>query len=154
MDEGMDSGDVLAQQSITVPDGISYEQLELQCASIGGTLLAQSVWDLYEGRANPQPQDEAQSSYHSFPQPEDFAVYAKEWDARHVYNFIAGVGHWDEPIALHTGETVLQVRNAISYSQKPPDNMFNDVRNDTGNTALWVRCKVGWVCVRVESDKA
>ena len=146
MDEGMDSGDILAQQSITVPDGISYEQLELQCASLGGTLLAQSVWDLYEGRTVPRPQDEAQSSYHSFPEPEDFAVYAKDWDARRVYNFISSVGHWDEPIVLHTDEMVLQIRDAISYSLEAPDNMFDDA----GNTKLWVHCKIGWVCVSVK----
>lgn len=147
VDEGMDSGDILAQQSITIPDGINYEQLELQCASLGGTLLAQTVWDLYEGRAVPRPQDEAQSSYHSFPESEDFVVYAKDWDARHVYNFIAGVGHWDEPIALHTGETVLHVRDVISYRHKAPDNSFDDGENNMGNTGLWVPCKVGWVCV-------
>src|SRR5947209_5334753 len=50
MDEGMDSGDILAQEVIEVPDGISYAELESQCAIQGGTLLAHTVWDLYEGR--------------------------------------------------------------------------------------------------------
>src|SRR5256714_6887143 len=50
MDEGMDSGDILAQEVIGVPDSISYAELESQCAMRGGALLARMVWDLYEER--------------------------------------------------------------------------------------------------------
>src|SRR3989441_4203937 len=49
MDEGMDTGPIVAQEALEVPDGISYAQLETQCAMLGGRLLARSVWDLYNG---------------------------------------------------------------------------------------------------------
>src|SRR5579884_1196009 len=74
MDEGIDTGDILAQEPIDVTSGISYTQLELQCAALGGKLLARSVWDIYKGIAAPVPQDEARSSYHPFPSEEDFVV--------------------------------------------------------------------------------
>src|SRR6266851_993762 len=91
MDEGMDTGPIVAQETLEVPDGISYAQLETQCAMLGGRLLARSVWDLYDELAIPVAQDETKSSYHGFPTDDDFAVPVAEWSARHVYNFIGGV---------------------------------------------------------------
>ena len=46
---------------------------------LGGTLLAQTVWDMYQGKATRQPQDEAASSYYSFPTEQDFIVPVHEW---------------------------------------------------------------------------
>ena len=68
----MDTGDLLAQEVIEVPAGISYVQLEQRCAIRGGELLARTVYDLYAGRATRVPQDESKSSYQPFPGEEDY----------------------------------------------------------------------------------
>jgi methionyl-tRNA formyltransferase len=142
MDEGMDSGDILAQEVIKVPDGISYAELESQCAIHGGALLVQAVWDLYEGRAVRTKQDETGSSYHSFPSDEDFVVHAEEWEARRVYNFIRGVGHWDRPIELVAGSELFLVRDVLSYSLENIDGDSGKVSERADGT-VWVECKVG-----------
>jgi methionyl-tRNA formyltransferase len=147
MDEGMDSGDILTQEVIEVPDGISYAQLESQCAMRGGALLARTVWDLYEGRAVRVKQDEAKSGYHSFPADEDFVIQAHEWDARHVYNFIRGVGHWDRPVELQEGDQSFLVRDAVSYSLENVNDGHGEVYMNAVGTVR-VRCKVGWVIVK------
>ncbi len=116
--ETMDTGDILAQQTIPVPEGIDYDQLEMQCATIGGTLLTHVVFALYEGRATATPQDEARSSYESFPTHDDFIMNAEEWDARHVYTFVNGVKYWDEPVEIHTNGEVLFTRECVSYSRE------------------------------------
>ncbi len=144
MEEQMDSGAILAQKSIAVPNGINYNQLERICANDGGALLARSVWDLYTGDATPRPQNEANSSYHSFPVDADFMVFIARWDARHVYNFICGVGEWDEPITLQIGEERLLCRRAISYSF---DNLDGEQPYYQSDGGLMVRCKSGWVRV-------
>jgi len=143
MDEAMDSGAILAQKPIKVPDGISYAQLESQCALRGGELLAHTVWDLYRGRVVPLPQDETKSSYHPFPSAQDFVVNPAEWSARHVYNFLCGVGHWSEPIKLYVNGEFVVVQQAISYSHENMDGIPSGSSNE-----LWVHCKVGWVKVR------
>ncbi len=147
MDEGMDSGDILAQEVIVVPDGISYAELESQCAMRGGALLTQTVWNLYGEHAIRVKQDETKSSYHSFPSNEDFVVHAEEWDARHVYNFIRGVGHWDRPIELVIGSKSLLVRDGVSYSLENSVVSRWEASENAGETG-WVRCKVGWVRVK------
>jgi methionyl-tRNA formyltransferase len=146
MDEGMDSGPIIAQEVVEVPDGISYAQLEAQCAKLGGKLLAQSVWDLYNGVAVPVPQDETKSSYHGFPSDDDFVVPIAEWSARYVYNFICGVVSWGTPVILQVGNSTVQVNKAISYSHKDmaPGTGEMDQRSGEG---FWVRCKQGSVLV-------
>jgi methionyl-tRNA formyltransferase len=147
MDEGMDSGDMLAQETIAVPDGISYDQLEMQCATQGGKLLARTVWDLYEGRAVRTVQDEAKSSYHSFPTDDDYVVQADAWDARHVYNFICAMASSGAPIELYAGDAVFWAQSAISYSHKAIQS-FEGAYHQEGRE-LVVRCKVGQVRVLI-----
>src|SRR6266704_3654398 len=144
IDEGVDTGPIVAQEVVEVPDGISYAQLEAQCAALGGTMLARSVWDLYNGVAMPVTQDETKSSYHGFPSDDDFVVPVAEWSARHVYNFICGVGSWGTPITLQVGNQSLLVKKAISYSHKDTDVSAGGVHGQLGEDML-VRCKEGWV---------
>ena len=145
MSEEMDSGDILAQEAVAVPDGISYEQLESQLAHIGGTLLAKTVWDVYRGNATYTSQDETKSYYHSFPSNEDFVVQADEWDARHAYNFIQGVGHWNGAVTLVDGEKTYLVRDAFSYSL---DSIKSDLHRDKNEQGLVVFCKKGFIMVK------
>ncbi len=146
MNEGMDTGPIVTQEVVEVPDGISYVQLEAQCAALGGTLLARSVWDLYNGVAVPVAQDETKSSYHSFPSDDDFVIPVAEWSARHVYNFICGVASWGTPITLQVGNQSIPIKKAISYSHEDIDASEVDTPVQSGKD-MWVRCKEGWVRV-------
>ena len=146
MDEGMDTGPVVAQEPLEVPDGISYARLETRCSMLGGRLLARSVWDLYDGLAIPVAQDETKSSYHGFPTDDDFVVPVAEWSARHVYNFICGVASWGTPITLHVGKQKILVKAAISYSHE--NIRDSDAVDGQLGGEVWVSCKDGAVKVR------
>ena len=149
MDEGLDTGDIVAQEAIELPDGITYAELETQTAELGGELLVRAVWDLAHGQAERRPQDESQSCYYPSPSPlngrEDFVIYPEQWDARHVYNFICGVKDWGEPLTLVAdAELTLNVEDVLVYSYKP-----NDLRLLTSERDAWpVRCKRGKVVIK------
>jgi len=149
MNEHLDSGDILAQESIDVPEGISYRELEDQCALLGSQLLTRTVADLYHGRAVRQPQDNSLSSVYPSPSNRqgrtDFTIDPRQWDARHVYNFICGVKDWDEPLTLVADEELtLQVEDALVYSYKS-----HDLHLYTSQPDAWpVRCRQGKVVVR------
>jgi|SRR5215467_5804106 len=143
MEETMDSGDILAQELINIPDGISYTQLESQCALHGGELLAQTVWDVYKGSAVRVPQDETMSSYHPFPSAQDFVIRTSELSARHVYNFLCGVAHWGEPITLEVAGKYISVQKALSYHHKDTDHTPVESRDE-----MWIPCEVGWVIIK------
>jgi methionyl-tRNA formyltransferase len=146
MDEGMDSGPIVTQELVEVPDGISFAQLEAQCANLGGKLLAQSVWDLYNGVALPVPQDETKSSYHGFPSNDDFVVPVADWSARHVYNFICGVISWGTPVILQDGKTTVRVHKAISYSHTGVNSAESNIYEKPGD-GFWIACRQGSVLV-------
>jgi methionyl-tRNA formyltransferase len=146
IDEAMDSGAIVAQEVIQIPDGINYSKLEQISAELGGKLLAQSVWNLYNGVAVLERQDETKSSYHTFPNDDDFVVPVAEWNARHVYNFICGVASWGIPIYLLVGNKTIHVKKAFSYSQKTIDQNDMAVNKQPGE-GFWVRCKQGSVLV-------
>jgi methionyl-tRNA formyltransferase len=118
MDTGIDSGDILAQAPLKVFEGTGHIQLESRCALVGGSLLTRTVWELYNGCATRVPQDETKSSYHSFPVEEDLVVHAQSWSARHVYNFICGVGSTWGPVCVEFGDRRWRVRTANSYSHE------------------------------------
>src|SRR6202043_2221553 len=122
MDEGMDSGDILAQESIDIHDGMSYAQLEDQCAVRGGQLLADCVWKLAQGQAVRLRQDKKESSYHPFPSSEDFIIPVAKWSPRHTYNFIYGLADRGESITLQVGEERFIAQKAISYSHNALNN--------------------------------
>ncbi len=141
------AGPILAREVVDVPDGISYSQLEAQCAELGGRLLARSAWNLYKGVAVPAIQDETKSSYHGFPSDDDFVVPVLKWSARHVYNFICGVASWGTPLTLRVGNRSMFVEKAISYSHKNMDYGNSDVDSQPSE-GFWVRCKQGSVRVK------
>jgi methionyl-tRNA formyltransferase len=146
MDEGLDSGAIIAQEAIEIPDGISYSQLEERSAVLGGKLLAQSVWDMYNGVAVLVRQDETKSSYHVFPCEDDFVVPVADWNARHVYNFICGVASWGTQIHLLVGNKIVHIKKAFSYSHETIDQ--HDINaNKQQDKGFWVMCKQGSVLV-------
>jgi len=146
IDESLDSGAIVAQEAMEIPDGISYSDLEELSAQIGGTLLVQSIWDMFNQKAVIQEQDETKSSYHPFPCDDDFMVPVAEWSARHVYNFIRGVAAWGNPIHLLVGNKTIHVKKAISYSLNAI-NQSAMIVNKQPDECFWVICKQGSVLV-------
>jgi methionyl-tRNA formyltransferase len=142
MTEKMDCGPILAQETLPIPDGSRYDQLEARCAELGGKLLARTVRELSEGRVTRVPQDESRSSYQSFPTAEDFVLNVASWGARHLYNFIRGVRNWEFPLVLHTAAGQILVHDAISFGHEEVPPTFEQDRG-----VRLVRCRAGWVCV-------
>ncbi len=109
MDEGLDSGPIVAQEHIEVADGIRYAELEARCAELGGKLLARALWELYRGSAHLTQQEESKSSYLPMPSGEDYVVPVEEWTARRVYNFVRGVAARERPVTLTVDGRVINV---------------------------------------------
>lgn len=149
MEEKLDSGPILVQERLAVPDGISYAELEQQAAELGGSLLTRAVAALMHGQAHPNVQDESQSHYYPYPSNQhghdDFVIHPEQWDARHVYNFICGVKDWGEALTLVAdSELTLLIEDVLDYSYKP-----NDLRLHTSERDAWpVRCKRGMIVVK------
>ncbi len=148
MDEGMDTGDILAQERVEVPGGSSYAQLEERCARLGGELLVQAVRTLSTGSSVRRPQSEEQSSYQSFPGARDLLVPAADWSAARIYNFVCGVASWAGGVLLEVepGRQRLRALQAISYSPENTQCHAGEII-ERADTTLSIQCKSGWVKV-------
>lgn len=63
MDAGLDTGDIITQQKTPVQDEDNSQTLHDRLASIGATLLIQTIPDYVAGKISPRPQPEEGASY-------------------------------------------------------------------------------------------
>lgn len=142
----LDSGAILAQETITVPDGIRYGELEALCAQRGAQLLLQTVRSLAAGRCHAQPQDESLSSYHPYPGDNEYVVNAHEWGARQLYNFIRGIASVERPVEVLCEDGYVLASDAISYSLNGEEIGVDAIQQD-GHGEATISCCDGHVRV-------
>jgi methionyl-tRNA formyltransferase len=116
MDEGFDSGPLLLQEAVPVPDGISARTLEAQLAARGGKLLAQALAGLATGTLHPVPQDNARASSYPMPSAEDMLI-TPEMSARHAYNFACGLLAY-QPIIIQVEGRTFRPLAPLDYDEQ------------------------------------
>ena len=143
MDEGLDSGDVLLQKRVAIPEGISGETLERRCALIGAELMARALRELRAGTLRPRKQQDAESSYYPWPEEKDFVISTAR-SARWAFRFMRGVAHWGVPFPIEVAGQRLYAREAVSYT---PDGRLGAPFVATRD-GWWVQCTPGTLRVR------
>ncbi|MBN2046292.1 MAG: methionyl-tRNA formyltransferase [Anaerolineaceae bacterium] len=71
MDAGIDTGPILAQEKLTIPDQINAEELEVLLSHLGADLLLRTLPDYLSGNLVPQPQDDAHATKASLLNKQD-----------------------------------------------------------------------------------
>lgn len=114
LDEGLDTGDIVAQTGWPWPEGIGGPALEQRCAEAGAELLRSAVEQLAQGQSLPRrPQPEEGSSYYPWPGGSDFLAPVS-WSARRAFNFLRAAGPgW--PVRIAAGEEQFSFRVVIDY---------------------------------------
>jgi len=109
MDEGIDTGDVIACRRESIRDDDDAATLAARLAERGGPLLAESVVLAAEGRAPRAPQDRAKGSYAKKLHKQDGVV---DWNlpARIVRAHARAVTPWPGATTSFRGKRVLIVR--------------------------------------------
>lgn len=130
MDQHFDTGDIAAQAPVSLPDGISGPEIDMLCASVGGTLLADLLHTLEHEPATRQPQPTA-GSYHSWPQPQDFTLETS-WSARRAFNFMRGTAEWGQVYPIEIDHQQLLLTAALSFT--PTGQMAEPLVQHAGST--------------------
>ena len=93
MDEGMDTGAMLLQESIPILPDDTAESLAPRLASLGGRLLVDTISRLKAGTITPVGQDHEHATLAPLLKKEDGAI---DWtaDARSIANRIRGLSPW------------------------------------------------------------
>lgn len=135
IDEGLDSGAVLAQESIEIPPEATAGDMFEIAGKIGARLLAQTVADIGEEKAVSQPQQEDLVTY--APRLEKAMAeldFSKE--ARTLHNLVLGCNPW--PLAWFTcgGKKIKVQKSKLSTAPGRPGTIISI-------TPLTVACQEG-----------
>jgi methionyl-tRNA formyltransferase len=144
LDEGLDTGDIVAQTTVSWPEGISGPALEQRCAEAGADLLLAAVRQLDRERTLARhPQPSTGVSYFPWP-PADQLVVPTRWSARRAFNFLRAA-HPEWPLTIAAGKERYPIRVVIDYE---PDRNLDQPYLLQG-TELWVQFQPGIVRVQL-----
>jgi methionyl-tRNA formyltransferase len=113
MTETADTGDIVVQAPVRLPDGISGSEAERLCAAAGAPLLVDTIRRLHGGDCPRQSQGEG-GSYYPMPSAADFQI-PLTWSARHAFNFIRGTEEWGRPYPVVVGDERILLSSAIGF---------------------------------------
>ncbi len=114
MDAAFDTGAIVAQQRIDVPDGIAGPVADRLCAQTGATLLVDRLQQLAQGPLPSQIQPHG-GSYQGWPTATDFRLDAA-WSAQRAYNFMRGTAEWQQPYSMAVGDEEIWLHSALAYT--------------------------------------
>jgi methionyl-tRNA formyltransferase len=117
LDERADTGDIVAQAPIVLPDGITYSTAERVCSREGARLLVEALEAIAAGSLRRTPQPHIDLPTAPVPTDADFVI-TRDWSARRAFNFIRGLGEWGRPMTIAVGDARFSVRETVSYDEE------------------------------------
>lgn len=139
MDKDLDTGDVVAQTDVTLPDGITGEQADRLLATRGGQLLAGVLDAIPAGTLTRVPQTSA-GPHAPWPAADDFAI-SPEWSARRIFNFMRATAEWAQPYPLEIDGQHFLLAAALHYA---PAEILGPPYRQMGQT-IKIQCQPGVV---------
>jgi methionyl-tRNA formyltransferase len=137
VDSGLDTGDIVLQSNVFIPDGLSSKEADELFAAQGTTLILEALSGLAGGRLARHAQ-EAGASYFGRPSEEDFLI-STAWTAKRAFNFMRGTAEWEVPYQIQGDGFELLVRSAIAFHGQGE----MDVPIVRQGTESWIQFKIG-----------
>jgi methionyl-tRNA formyltransferase len=93
MDAGMDTGDILLQRSVPIPEDMDAGRLSEILAALGADMLPAAIGGWLDGSLMPQPQDERKATSITLITRETGQI---DWQksSRDIHNLIRGTSPW------------------------------------------------------------
>jgi methionyl-tRNA formyltransferase len=144
MDAGFDTGPIVAQAEMPVPEDISAPEFERELMTVGGRLLVEALPALAAGTLQPRPQPTQGVSQAPVPEPADWTMISS-LPAAWAWRFAGGVAPLGGPLTAIAGGTAIRVAAALDWS---PDERLAEPVLDDGDGTVRVRFSPGWVRFR------
>lgn len=136
MNKGLDTGDILMQEEVTLDPKETGESLYDKLAVLGGQLLLKTIDALEAGTLHPVPQDDSQSSYAPMLDRETGDIRWKE-DARRIERLVRGLNSWPSAFTYYKGKR-LKIWDADVLDEEPDAEPGTVVAAD--KKTIRVRC--------------
>jgi methionyl-tRNA formyltransferase len=138
MTDELDAGDIVAQESLSFPPGLTAAEANRQLATIGGRLAVGALGALESGTLHRRPQEAHNASYFPWPKESDFRV-STQWPAERAFRFIRGTAAWGYPYQLVCGGRRFSITRVTRFS---PDERLEKPWEWRG-AELWVQFTPG-----------
>ena len=104
IDAGMDTGDILLQQELSIGPQETAPELAVRLAEAGASLMAETLRRLATGNVVAKPQDHSQASLAPILKREDGRI---DWlrPAQEIYNRMRGFAPWPGAYTVFRGQT-------------------------------------------------
>jgi methionyl-tRNA formyltransferase len=114
MNEGLDTGDILAQEEVEIPLDMDFGQLYDLLAKVGADLLIKTIPLWQAGELSPQPQAEMEASYAALLKKDDEKI---DWTnpVEMIYNQIRGLSPKPGAYTVFKGNP-LKIKEGAIYS--------------------------------------
>jgi len=93
LDNGIDSGPILAQGRIDVARGMAGIDLYLTLARMGGAALRETVGRMTGGPVIETPQGDEEATTEPAPRDDNWSIDYNVWTAERLFHFLRGVEH-------------------------------------------------------------
>ena len=113
MDAALDTGPIVAQAAVALPDGADGAALDTLLAARGGELLTSALEQLAAGTLERTAQPAAGSAA-PWPMDVDFTV-EPDWSARRAFNFMRGAAEWNVPFRITLGDQRFSITHALAF---------------------------------------
>ncbi|HZC22599.1 MAG TPA: methionyl-tRNA formyltransferase [Candidatus Binatia bacterium] len=122
IDAGLDTGDILLQQQLSIAQDDTAETIAPALATMGATLLVETLRGLEAGTIQPRPQDASQSSLAPILKKEDGAVDFSR-PASEIYDRIRGFQPWPGAYTKVRGKNLQIWKAQPSATSVPPGEL-------------------------------
>ncbi len=145
MDEGLDTGDVICQESFPITDEDNFETIHDRSAEVGSALLSKTIDSIENGTATRTKQDESLATYAKKVEKED-AKIDFNLDVKVVSERLRGVTPIPGAFAYHEGKMLKIFRAAVSEGKGKPGEVLRV--NANGEGGILVACKTGALLIK------
>lgn len=144
VDEGEDTGPILAKNSYNIPPNVTCSELADCVLPNAACLMLRVVDDIALGRAKAEPQPKVEHLRRArYVKPGEALIDWKEWGAERVASFLMGASVWYEPFSIFPCLIRIYEPAVLGDSRGKPGT--NHWRLWHG----WISCKDGIVPYRV-----
>lgn len=130
MDAGLDTGDMLLMDKVTITEEMTTEELHDQLMAMGGKLLAETIDGLANGTITPEKQDDSISNYAGMLNKETGHI---DWSksAVEIHNLIRGLNSWPVAWSMKDGKNYKFWRTKVENrnSDKAPGTVVELRKN-------------------------
>ncbi len=128
MDEGMDTGAILMQESIPIGPEDTAGMLAEKLASLGAKLITTAIPLLASGKLTPIVQDGTKATHASLLKKGDGLI---DWDlpAREIHNRVRGLSPWPGAYCYLAGQMVKIIRTGVLDGVGEPGLLYEKDKN-------------------------